>query len=248
MIKDFLIAIGNYKKYGELLKRKPSRVAGYVALLLLIASIGTVIIPTFLAGTTVIKGFWETIPEFTITHEGMNIQEEYDIDLDSVRILATNNKEVTKEDLGDSVVGILLDQNKVIIQNLGNTATFSYSEFSDGVPFKITKATLIQMKSYLSWIGIFMCVVMIVIQAVSYLLNSLFIGAVSSIIATSRRIIMPFRAHIKLALYAKTLPLVLACFLTPFGIPVYSFIEFGIIIFIIIMFFREIKISVNNQM
>ena len=242
MIKDFLIALGNYNKYGELLKGKAGRTAAYVIVLFLICSIGTVFIPTISTGVKVIGGLWQTLPEFTITHEGMTVSEEYDLDIGGVRLFATNGREVTEEDFGDCITGAVLDADSVIIRNIGKTAEFSYREFDpEGKGFTVVKNDLPALKPYIVGAGMAMCLVMFVTELMSFLLNAVFIGAVSSIVAMFMRIIMPLGKHIRLALYAKTLPLVISAVLTPFGVPMYSVLTFAISMFIIVMFFRTLR-------
>ncbi len=249
MLKDFLIALGNYNKYGELLKRKAGYVAAYVLLLFLICSIGVIVIPVATTETKIVKGLWETIPEFTLTQDSMTIAEEYDVNISGVRLLATNNKQVTAEDFGDCVTGVLFDCDSLIIRNFGKTAEFSYGEFDvGGMGFNFVKADLKSLIPFFVLIGALMCVILFIIQLLSYFFNAVFICLVSSVVAMFMGIIMPIGKHLQLALYAKTLPLVISALLTPFSIVVYSIIEFVLSMLIIVLFFRTIRAEATSAL
>lgn len=242
MIKDFMIALGNYKKYGQLLSKRAGRVAAYVIVLHLVCSIGTVFIPTLSTGVKVISGLWQTLPEFTITQQSMFVAEEYDLDVFGVRLLMTNDRQVTEEDFGECITGALLDTDSVIIRNFGKTAEFSYSEFdAENVGFTLVKSDLQSLKPYIFGGGIAMCIALFISGILSYLLSAVFIGAVANIVAIFMKVIMPMGTCFKLAIYAKTLPLVISAVLTPFGVPMYSVLALGISMFIIVMFLRELK-------
>ena len=243
MIKDFLIALGNYKKYKTLAKNSGWRVAGYLAILLIICSIGAAVIPTVTIVNTLGEFFVEELPEFTISNEGFEIAEDFGFELAGIKIFATSANEVKEEDFGDNVSGFLLDKNSVIIRNMGQTAEFSYKEFNpENEIFKLTKNDLNLLKPFMILFRGMLAIAMAFSFIISYLINGLFIGLISILMASLLRIRKSTGELIKLSLYAKTLPAVLSAVLTPFGIfvlPLISSIYALVIMFLYLRFERK---------
>lgn len=243
MIKDFLIALWNYKKYKTLAKNSGWKVAGYLAILLIICSIGGAIIPTIKVANAIGSFFAEEIPEFTITNEGFEIAEDFGFELAGIKILATSAKEVTEEDFGDNVSGFLLDKNSVIIRNMGETAEFSYNEFNtENEIFSFSKKDLNLLKPFMTMFKWLLAATMAISFIISYLVNGLFIGLISILIAALLKVRKSTGELVKVALYAKTLPTVVSAVITPFGFflpPLIGSIYALVIIFLYLKFERE---------
>lgn len=217
MIKDFLIAIGNFRKYGELAEKKGLRVAGYCILLLLVCSIGLIVIPTFTMGAKTISVIWEDIPEFTLTSDGFTVDKDFSVELYGVKVYATNSRQLSATDFGEKIIsGVLMDEDSVIIRNFSNTMEFGYNEF--GKDFVIRKGDLIALKPVLIISGLFTCALLFVSRLITFVLNGLFIGAVSGIIAIFMKRRIPVGILIKLGMYSQTLPLVASAILALFGV------------------------------
>ena len=218
MIKDFLIAIGNFKKYGKLVKNSGWKVAGYLAILLTICSIGAAAIPTIKLANVIGTFFAEEIPEFTISNEGLEIAEDFGFELGGIKFLITSAREVSAEEFGDNVSGALLDKNSVIIKNMGEAAEFSYLEFNtDNQIFKFSKSDLNLLKPFMSMFKIALAITMSISFITSYLFNGLFIGLISMLMASILKVRKPLGEHIKTGFYAKTLPAVVSAILNPLG-------------------------------
>ena len=82
---------------------------------------------------------------------------------------------------------------------------------------------------------------MYVAYSFSYALNGLFLGAVASVIAMFMGIRMRMGKHISLAMYAQTLPYILASVLLPFGIGVPQLVMYAVPVAIMVLFFRTLR-------
>ena len=217
MIKDFLIAIGNFKKYGELTERKVGRIVGYCILLLLVCSIGIIVVPTFTMGAKTLSVIWEDIPEFTLTPQGLEIKDDFDLELYGVKALVTNKHQVSESDFGNDVIaGVLMDEDSFIIRNFAQTAEFSYSEM--GKDFVVEKNDLIALKPALILSGVMVCALLFISLIISFVLNGLFIGAFSGVVSIFMKVRVPTGALIKLGMYSQTLPVVVSGVLGFFGV------------------------------
>lgn len=238
MIKDFRIAIGDFKKYGILSERKWGRVVGYTILLLLICSIGLIIVPTFTIGAKTLNVIWEDIPNFTLSSEGFKIEKDFDVEFSGVKLMATNSRQVAFEDFNEDVItGILMDEDSVIMQNMGNKAEFRYDEL--GMDFVITKPDLSVLKNIFVISGVLVCVLLFITRCISFILSGLFIGAVAGMISIFMKMQLPTANLVKLGMYSQTLPLVVSAILMPFGIAVPGIILYVVSIALIVLFFRE---------
>lgn len=218
MIKDFLTALGNYKKFGKLAKNSGWRVAGYLAIFLIICSIGAAVIPTIKIANAFGTFFKEELPEFTISNEGLEIAEDFGFELAGIKALVTTSREVSEQEFGDNVSGVLIDANSVIIRNMGETAEFSFSEFNpENEVFSFSKSDLDLLAPFMSVFKASLAIAMAISFIASYLFNGLFIGLVSIVMGAILKVRKPLGEHIKIGLYSKTLPTVASAVLNPFG-------------------------------
>ena len=235
MIKDFLTALGNFKNYGKLTKNSGWRVAGYLAIFLIICSIGAAVVPTIKISNAFGTFFKEELPEFTMSNEGLQIAEDFGFELAGVKVFITSSREVTPQEFGDNVSGALFDGNSVIIKNMGETAEFSYAEFNpENEIFSFSKSDLNLLTPFMSVFKATLAIAMAISFIISYLFNGLIIGLVSMVIAAILKVRKPFGEHIKTGLYAKTLPTAVSAILNPFGFFLPPFI--GTIYSIVIIF------------
>lgn len=242
IFKDFKIAIGNYKKYHTLSARSWKQLFLYTALLVLVCSIGIVIIPTIRGGNIIIEGLMQTLPEFTVTENGFTIAETFDFETEGIKVLATNERQITEADFGEAIQGIILDNDDFYIRNLGNTMNFTYSEFNfDGKGYSFSKNDIPSLKSFW-WIATLMANIMMYGWLfISYLINGLIIGAIGIIITMFMNMHLNTASVIKMALYSKTLPYVLTAILALFGVGIYEFISLILSLVILYFSFRSIR-------
>lgn len=240
MIKDFLIAIGNFRKYGELAERKGLRIAGYCLLLLLVCSIGLIIVPTFTMGAKTLGVIWEDIPEFTLTSQKLTVEKDFDIELYGIKIFATNNRQVSESDFDENVIsGILMDEDSVIMRNFTESREFHYNEFGEN--FVITKEHLSYLKPVLVMSGALVCIMLFVSHFITFVLNGLFIGAAAGIISMFMKVRVPTGKLIKLGMYSQTLPLVASGVLGLFGIMGESIFLYVISLVFIVLWVRSCR-------
>ena len=243
MIKDFLIAIGNYKRYGKLAKNRGWKVAGYLALILIICSIGSAVVPTIRIADTFGQFFKEEIPEFTISNNGLEIAEDFGFELAGVKVFITSRRKVLPEEFGDNISGFLVDANSLIIRNMGETAEFLFSEFNpENEIFSFSKSDLDLLMPFMKVFKISLAIAMAISYIISFLFNGLFIGLIAMVIAAALKVRKPFGEHIKVGLYAKTLPCIVSAVLNPFGIflpPLISTVYALVIIFMYLRTERE---------
>lgn len=248
VFKDFTIAIGNFKNYRSLSTRTWKSVILYVAFLVLICSIGIVIIPTVRGGSRIIDGLMQTLPEFTITQEGLTISETFDFEIEGVRVLATNEKQVSEEDFGDVIFGILLDNDNLYIRKSGRTLDFTYGEFNlNGRGYSFSKKDILSLKPYWLIATLISDIMMWGWLLSSYLISGLIIGAVGIMMTVFLNIHINTSTIIKLALYSKTLPYLITAVLAAFGITMYSIIASALSAVILFLALREMREDNNIE-
>lgn len=204
IFKDICRAF-NANNYVDFKKRTTGDVLAYIAVILLICSIGSIIVPTARIATKIFSGFMSELPGFTVTQDGMTIDSTFDFDYAGIKIYATNEKSVREEDFGDAYTGMLLDKDKIILKTTVQTAQFSYNEFDfSGKGFSFTKNDLSNLKRYMYiFIGI-TDIMMYAVFYVSYIVSAMFVGAIANVICMIMRIRLPIMLLIKLGVYAKT--------------------------------------------
>lgn len=243
IVKDFSIAIGNFKKYRELLKRRVGDIIVYVTVLMLVCSIGLVIIPTVIQSGKIINGLMQELPDFTLSsREGLTIAEPFDFEFAGIKLLATNEKDLTEADFGDCAVGILMDRNKVLMRNFGQTFSFEYEEFDAiGSGFEISKSSLPQYRKYYYIIACVFAFSLLLSYAFSYVMDGLLIALISSVICMFMRVRIQITELVKLAMYSQTLPLVLTAVMLPFGIHMNTYISIAVAVIIIALAMNQKK-------
>jgi len=246
MIKDFLTAIGNFKKYGVLAERGGFRTAGYSLLLLLVCSIGLIIVPTFTMGARTLAVIWEDIPAFTLTRDGLTVEKDFDIELGGVKFFATNNRQVTDDDFDEDILsGVLMDGDSVIIRNFSKTMEFSYGDFD--IDFTVTKNDLPAIKPVLVMSGALVCIMLFVSRCITFALNGLFIGSFAGIVSIFMKLRVPTGKLIKLGLYSQTLPCVISAVLGLFGVFGESIFLYAVSLVFIVLWFISLKKAGEEQ-
>lgn len=214
IFKDIIKAL-NVNEYGKLRKRTTGDIIAYIAVIMLICSIGIVIIPTVRAASGIFNGFMQELPEFSITESGMTIDSTFDFDYAGLKMYATNEKVVTNEDFGDSYTGFLMDGEKVIIRSAGKTAEFKYNEFDfSGNGFKITKNSLPEYKKYFYIVIALFDLMIYAALLFSYILSAFAIAVISRLIAIFMQVRVSFGELFKLSVYSKTFPTIILAILT----------------------------------
>ncbi len=237
IFKDFTIALGNYKKYHILGERKWRYIILYTVLLILVSNIGLVVIPTVKMGNMLIDGLTETLPEFTLNSNGLTIESPYAIDFEEFKFLATNEKEVSETDFGDTPIGVLMDSNNIIVKNAGDAVEFSYNELTAllGTDFEFVKNDLSLFKALIPFSVIIASIITLPVFVLSYFLDAFFIAAIGILIGIFMNIRKKSTYFFKIAIYAKTLPCLLAAVFAVFGIHFSNIIATlfsGIIVFL----------------
>lgn len=247
MIKDFLTAIGNFKKYGVLAERGGFRTAGYSLLLLLVCSIGLIIVPTFTMGSKTLAIIWEDIPAFTLTQQGLTIEEDFDIELGGVKFFATNSRQVSEAEFDEDILtGVLMDEDTVIMRNFSQTMEFGYGDL--GAEFTVTKNDLVNIKPVLIMSGILVCIMLFVSRCITFVLNGLFIGSLAGIISIFMKLRLPTGKLIKIGMYSQTLPCVVSAVLGIFGVFGESIFLYVISLCLIVLWYNSLKKAGEKQL
>lgn len=232
----------NVNEYKNFRKKTTGDVIAYIAVLLLICSIGIIIIPTIRESTKILSGFMQEIPEFEITQNGLTIDSTFDFDYAGIKMYATNERSVSAEDFGDDYMGFLLDRDKVILKSISQTAEFTYKEFDlSGSGFKVTKSDLPSLKKYI-YIGLAVFDIMMYVALMfSYVLNSILAAVISNLISMLMHIRIPISQLIKLGIYSRTLPTVIFAFLGAVGFSMNTNVALLLSVAIMYMALRKIR-------
>lgn len=237
MIKDFITAAFRFGDYEKLYNRRARRAVLYSIVLVLMVNIIFVFVPMGVKSIQTIRLIWEDIPEFTLTNGELIIEKDFEVDFGGARLMATNSRELTEEDLKDNISGAIFDRNSLVFKSFVNVAEFEYSElFEDDITY--TKSDLEAFEPILlgAFITGFVMTLLTIIS--SYFISALLVAALTNLIAGFINVRLPFGRLYVLSLYAKTLMLLAEGVLSFVGIAIPSIGSLLITVYIMYMFVR----------
>lgn len=223
---DLCIAVGNPNRYGELLKNRTGRIAGFVAILILISSVFGVILPLAETAKGLSVIFTDEFPDFTLSNEGFEIGKTVELDAGITLFRATNKKLLERSELDGYFSAIVIDPEKTVVKNGEQTAAFYFSELDSDFLFQ--KSDLLRFQPLYYGILAVSGVLMALVMAAKLFLAALLIAAVSQILGREKAKQIRFEGCFRLALYARALPMLLGIALSFFGIILFPILSFFI--------------------
>ena len=213
-INDFAIALVQPGKYKELVNNSVWRVILYVIILTLISSVTLVVATRELYG--ILGEYYEkNIPEFTFENNTLTSNDTFNFDLAGMQIVLDTTKQLTKEDFSESLNGMLFDSDSLLIKQGPKIIEAKYSELTEGVDIKFTKASLVNYKDIAKLIINITVVFYVLLSIPLLLLGALFVTVIATAFAAPQYR-MKFSKAYKLALYSRGLPIIVSTVLSMF--------------------------------
>ena len=217
---DLCIAVGNPNRYGELLKNRTRRIAGLMAILILISSVFGVIFPLAEAAKGLSVIFTDEFPDFTLSEQGFEIGKTVELDAGITLFRATNEKLTERSDLDGYLSAIVLDPEKAVVKNGDQTAAFYFSDLDSDFLFQ--KSDLERFRPIYYGILAVSGVLMVL-----FMIATLFLAALLLRGGEKAKQIR-FEGCFRLALYARALPVLLGIVLNFFGIILFPVLSLAI--------------------
>ena len=241
-LNDLLTGLIRPKKYGELLNRGASRVVVYALILILISS--TLLVTSlFKMFYTTEKYYNEVVPDFSFENNTLTMAEPFKLEFMGMIIKADSQKELTKDDFGDNIQGVLFDSNSMLMRSAAATVEASYKELTEGEKISFSKKD-----SYL--LAPTVKVILYVTSLISVLFNvgGFFLGvlvvALFGLIPNKTAKLSFGKLYI-LSIFSRGLPIILSLILSRFIAPIPTFIS--ILISFIILNIALSSITNNGE-
>jgi len=233
MWRDFCIAIGNTNRYDQLLKNSTKRLVAYLLLLVLVTGILSFAVPMAVFSYQFLKQFPTEFPDFSLSQKGFVVEKTIEYDQKPVLLRATNQEPVSAEGLEEYISAILLDKEKAILKNGTEIMEISFAEL--GPDFLFEKKDIGMLKPFFVLAFVVAGIMILIISAVSMLFYSVIVAAIGNMMNATQKNRLQFSQLFRLALYARTLPLLLGSVLGLFGI--YFFPWLGVVVSCAMMWF-----------
>lgn len=223
---DLCIAVGNPNRYGELLKNRTGRIAGLMAILILISSVFGVIFPLAEAAKGLSVIFTDEFPDFTLSEQGFEIGKTVELDAGITLFRATNEKLTERSELDGYLSAIVIDPEKAVVKNGDQTAAFYFSDLDSDFLFQ--KSDLARFRPLYYGILAVSGVLMVLLMVAKLFLSALLIAVFSQFLGGEKAKQIRFEGSFRLALYARALPMLLGIVLNFFGIVLFPILSFAI--------------------
>ena len=214
IINDFAIALVHPSRYKELINNSVWRVILYVIILTLISSVTLIFAARELYG--ILGEYYEkNIPEFTFENNILTSEDTFDFDLAGMKLVIDTTKQLTQEDFSESYNGMLFDSDSLLIKQGPKVIDAKYSELTEGVDIKFTKASLAKYKGIAKLVINLTAVIYGLLSIPMLLFGALFVTVIATAFAAPQYR-MKFSKAYKLALYSRGLPIVVSTILSMF--------------------------------
>lgn len=248
IFKEMGLSVYSYKSYVEFLKNKKGKVFGFGIMLMVIYFIITMCIPLirFFGRESISTKIEKTVPDFELSDGELWVEDVilYDykgtyveIDTDAGSVL--RDADDMQDFLDDYVQVIMMDSEKIIVKNRGQVQQLYFSQLD----FEFTRKDLLLLVPYFYlFLVVFMAAAFLWMTA-WFFVGVLFVTLISMIVASCMNMKIPFGKLYILAVYSRTLPLIIkaAVSILPFGIPFFYVINFGLSVLIVGLALQKIR-------
>lgn len=236
LLKDFLYAITSPEKYRDFMHYRLRRLLFYVFMLMLVSQVALLgpLVVKFMASGGFDALLTEMIPEFRAnSEEGFWIEEPIDIDEYNVLIRASSDE--VKEDItdlngqyGSYDYVIVVDHEQIYVKSPGMQEIAA--RFDEIPGFSIAKQDLVAYSPILYLIFIWIFILSILLNIVSYFFAAAIISIFASVIASFMRVRLGKRRLFKMAVYAGTASFLIEFVQMMFGFTIPNYTIFSYII------------------
>lgn len=250
LFKEMILSVYDFKSYKRFLENKKSKVFFFGLLLFSLYFALTILTPVIKFQVTtggVRKMAEDMIPEFELKDGELWIEKPFEYEYEDTYIYIDTDPEMVfygaeemEPYLYDYSQVILMDSEKAIVKNEGQVQEIY---FSDMTIEEFSKADLL---GYLPYVYLFIglgIVVIYIFMALLFFLGALIVALLGMIVASCMKYQLTFGQIYILALYSRTLPLLLKAVVSflPFGIPFFWVINFGLSLLYISLAIQKLR-------
>lgn len=249
LLRELAVSIGKTDCYVEFLENRKRKVFAYGLLVMLLYFLITIIVPVLRFQVTT-GGIGQIIdrhiPDFRLEAGTLWVEEPVELVDDGMLIridTSPDNYFYNSDELNGLLGGyervFLADSEKCMIKDQGKLVDFYFDEGD----FSFSKE---QILGYVTMANLILGIVLILVYlwiTALFFFGVLFVALFGMIVASCMKMEVTFGQVYLLAVYSRTLPLLIKALLSflPFGIPFFWVINFGLSLFYLSWAFRGMK-------
>lgn len=259
IFKEMVLSVYSYGSYKQFLQNRKGKVFGFGVMFMVIYLAVTLMIPfffTIFGSNGIIKSIMDNIPNFELKDGILWVEDVVEYDKDGMYIYIDTDPQYVfygademEPYLSEYTVAVLMDSEKAIVKSNGETYEISYSYLQRTLELedRFDREDLMELMSVL-WpafyigfvIGMFLDYIF---GTALYFLGALIVALLGMIVASALQYQLTFGQLYILAVYSRTLPLIIKAVVTflPFGIPFFWVINFGLSVLILFLAIRKMK-------
>lgn len=249
IFKEMGLSVYSFGSYKQFLQNKKGKVFGFGVMLMVIYFAVTMLIPSLVAvfsSRGAVHDVIENIPDFKLKNGTLWVDDVIEIDESGTYIYIDTDPEYFFYDademayfLNEYTNAILIDSEKIIAKSNGQVQGLYFSDLD----MDFDKDDLIGLLPvFYIWFVIGMFFVYIWVTAL-FFFGVLFVALLGMIVASSLKYQLTFGQLYLLAVYSRTLPLIIKAVVhfLPFNIPYFWVINFGLSVLILFLAIRKMK-------
>lgn len=243
LFKEMFVSVYDFKSYKSFLKNKKSKIFFFGLLLISLYFIVTFLVPVVRLEAAI----GSKIPEFELKDGTLWIAEPFELDYGDTYVYADTDPEMVfyeademEQYLQDYSKALLVDSEKMILKENGQVSEIYYSDLEIE---SFSKEELLGYLPYLYLISAVVLLVFYIVIAMLFFFGALIIALLGMIVASCMKYQLTFGQLYILALYSRTLPLLLKAIVSylPFGIPFFWVINFGLSLLYVSLAIQKLK-------
>lgn len=239
VFKEMVHSVYDFEAYQGFLENKKFKIFRFGMLVLTLYFAAIILIPLarfYVSPTGIKTGLEKWIPEFELKDGTLWIERPVEFDYGTTYAYVDTDTVLSdvydmRQYLRGYSSAILMDSQKMIIKNDGEVEQIYYTELTTDTWTRETLLEyLLQLIPYLYTIIGIVVVVLYLFMAGAFFFGALILALLGMIVASCMKYQLTFGQLYILAVYSKTLPLVIKALVwfLPFGIPFFWLISLGI--------------------
>lgn len=253
IFKEMVLSTYSYKSYPQFLNNKKSKVFGFGLLLMLLYFTITMLAP-FITFLVVDGGFGKLlhdyIPNFELTKEAFWVEESVKYDIGTTYICIDTSPESyfhsankIAEILSEYSYVILVDSEKIILKEYTTIQEIYCSDLA----VEFSREDVMAFIPFLYFIIVFFLILAFVFMTAGFFFGVLVVALLAMMIGSMMKYAIPFGKLYQLAVYSRTLPLILKAVCSLFSVNFPWLINCGTSLFILIYVMQELKENPSKQ-
>lgn len=242
VFKEMVHSIYDFEAYKGFLENKKFKIFCFGVLVFTLYFAAVILIPlarVYVSPTGIKTGLEKWIPEFELKDGALWVERPVELDFGTTYVYVDTDTVLSdaydmRQNLRGYSSAILMDSQKMIVKSDGEVEQIYYAELTTDFWTRETLLEyLIQLVPYLYIIIGVVTVVIYLLMAGAFFFGAIILALLGMIVASCMKYQLTFGQLYILAIYSKTLPLVIKAVISffPFGIPFFWLISLGISLF-----------------